>query len=225
MQPYLFPYIGYFQLINAVDKFVFYDDVDFIKNGWINRNRILLNEKSHYITVQLKNASSFKLINCIEFTDNRNKLKKTIEQAYKNAPYFHSVWPIIEECFSLQTNLIGSIAIYSVLQTAKYLQIKTSFEISSENYGNTKTLGRSERLVEICKNNNAAHYINPVGGMELYNKQEFEQYGINLNFLRQKNIEYRQFNNVFIPWLSIIDVMMFNSKEEISKMLNEYELI
>lgn len=125
MQPYFFPYIGYFQLIQAADKFVFYDDVNFIKNGWINRNRILLNSQPAYITVQLKGASSFKQINHVEFTDNREKIRKTIEQAYKKAPYFDSAWPVINECLAFKTNLISELAIHSVIQVSKYLGIST----------------------------------------------------------------------------------------------------
>ena len=151
MQPYFFPYIGYFQLIRAVDKFVFYDDVNFIKNGWINRNRILLTGQVAYITVQLKNASSFKQINCVEFNDNREKLKKTIEQEYKKAPYFNFAWPIIKDCLDLKTNLICELAIHSVVQVAKYLKINTLFETSSTHYAETKNLGRKERIKEICK--------------------------------------------------------------------------
>lgn len=225
MQPYFFPYIGYFQLINSVDRFIFYDDVNFIKNGWINRNRILLNNQPHYITVQLNGASSYKLIKDIKFTDNRPKLKKTIEQAYKKAPYFNIVWPIIENCLDLKTELISELAIYSVIHSCKYLNIKPCFEISSKIYPETENLERTDRLMEICRLNNASQYINPIGGTELYNKDDFIRKGMQLNFIRSKKITYNQNNQQFVEWLSIIDVMMFNSVEMIKTMLNEYELI
>ena len=225
MQPYFFPYVGYFQLIRAVDKFVFYDDVNFIKNGWINRNRILLNSRAVYITVQLRDASSFKQINCVEFADNRGKLKKTIEQAYKQAPYFNSVWPVINGCLDLKTNFICELAIHSVIQVSKYLNINTLFETSSIHYAGTKKLERSERLKEICRINNASQYINPIGGVELYGKDDFAPIGVNLCFIKSKDIRYAQNKNEFVPLLSIIDVMMFNSVQDISEMLNNYELI
>ena len=225
MQPYFFPYIGYFQLIRAVDKFVFYDDVNFIKKGWINRNRILLNNQAAYITVQLKGASQFKQINCVEFTDNRGKLKKTIEQAYKKAPHFNSVWPVINDCLDLKTNFISELAIHSVVQVSNYLNLNTLFETSSIHYPGTKNLKRAERLKEICRNNNASQYINPIGGTELYGKDDFTPIGVDLYFIKSKDTRYAQYLNEFVPGLSIIDVMMFNSVVAIKSLLNNYELI
>ena len=225
MQPYFFPYIGYFQLIRAVDKFVFYDDVNFIKNGWINRNRILLNNQAVYITIQLKGASSFKPINCVEFTDNRGKLKKTIEQAYKKAPHFDSVWPVINACLDYRTKYISELAIHSVEQVSIYLNLNTHFEKSSLHYAGTKKLAREERLKEICRINNASQYINPIGGTELYKKDDFATIGGGISFIKSKDIRYAQYMNEFLPGLSIIDVMMFNSVDGINSLLKNYELI
>lgn len=225
MQPYFFPYIGYFQLIKAVDKLVFYDDVNFIKNGWINRNRILINNQASYITVQLKDASSFKPINCIKFTDNRGKLKKTIEQAYKRAPYFNGVWPVIDASLDLRTEYVSELAMHSIEMVARYLNLDTYFEISSESYAEIKSLKRTDRLKEICRVNNASQYINPIGGAKLYEKDDFASSGIALWFLKSKEIKYRQNGGEFVPSLSVIDAMMFNSLEEISQLLDKYELV
>lgn len=225
MQPYFFPYLGYFQLIKAVDKFIFYDDVNFIKRGWINRNRIIINGSPNYFTIQLKEASQNKLINEIEFTDNRAKLRKTIQMAYKKAPFYDNVWPIIDDCLRIETNKIDELASYSVKKVSLHLGIDTLFEMSSQKYGDTKGLDRQIRLQEICKLNNAQTYINPVGGMELYKKEDFQKNNINLYYLKTEFIEYEQFSAPFIPGLSIIDVLMFNSKDLIQKMLDSYELI
>lgn len=225
MQPYFFPYIGYFQLIKAVDKFIFYDDVNFIKNGWINRNRILINNAPKYFTIQLKKASSFKLINEVEFTDNREKLKNSIHMAYKKAPYYYDVRPLIDKCLELYTEKISDLAIASVKYVCEYLELETNFEISSINYPGTKYLEKEERIKEICNRNDAKTYINPIGGMELYNKKDFKASFIDLYFLKSNIEEYQQFKHDFIPGLSIIDVMMFNSREKIHEMLDSYELI
>lgn len=225
MQPYLFPYIGYFQLINAVDKFVFYDDVNFIKNGWINRNRILINNAAKYLTVQLKDASAFKLIKEIEFTDNREKLLRTIEMAYKKAPMFPDVLPVIEDCLKFKTTQISELAIYTVMKTCGYLGLSIGFETSSEKYAQNRGKERADRLKAICTLNNADTYINPEGGVELYSKEDFKSSGINLFFLKSEIQSYRQFNEQFVPGLSIIDVMMFNSVDDIQKMLNQYEIV
>ena len=225
MQPYFFPYIGYFQLINSVDKFVFYDDVNFINRGWINRNRILLNGESHFLTIQLKNASQNKLIKEVEFTDNRLKLLKTIEHAYKKAPFYHLILPVLNDCLRIHTNNIAELAEASVIQTCKYLDLETEFELSSKLYSDTKGLQKAERLQQICLINKADTYINPIGGRAIYSKQDFSTRNISLFFIEPREFEYKQFNNVFIPWLSIIDVLMFVDKETIKKTLSNYTLV
>ncbi|MCU0605867.1 MAG: WbqC family protein [Candidatus Edwardsbacteria bacterium] len=225
MQPYFFPYLGYFQLVRAADTFVFYDDVNFIKNGWINRNRILIDGAPHYLTVQLKNASSFSPINRVEFTDNRGKLLKTIQQAYQKAPFFGQAWPVVEDCLRSDTTLIGELAMRSVTKVSHYLGIDTSFQASSSHAAATKGLEKTGRLVEICRLNGATDYINPIGGRSLYRKEDFAGNGIRLSFIRSKDVRYRQNCPQFVPDLSIIDVIMFNSREAIGRMLNEHELI
>ena len=225
MQPYFLPYIGYFQLIKAVDKFIFYDDVNYIKNGWINRNRISINGKAHYITVHQKGASPNKLINEIEIIDNRNKLRKTILNAYSKAPYFKKAWPFVEKVFEFETDKISELAEYSIIQTCKYLGIDTKFEFSSKDYRETANLKLEKRLIAICNINKALEYINPIGGIELYEKKTFMNEGINLSFIKTGSISYRQLNNTFIENLSIVDVIMFNPDERIQAMLDCYDLL
>lgn len=224
MQPYFYPYIGYFQLIKSVDKFIFYDDVNYIKNGWINRNRILINGKAAYLTVELKNASPFKLINEIEFTNKRTKLLRSIELTYKKCPYFNDVFPVIEQNMNYQTNKISDLAIHSVKGVCHYLGIKTIMETSSIAYSELKNKKREERIINICKQNYADEYINASGGVALYDKDYFRTEGINLKFIIPNSTEYNQNSNEFVPGLSIIDVLMFNSIEEINTMLDNYQL-
>lgn len=224
MQPYFFPYIGYFSLIKVVDLFIFYDDVNYIKGGWVNRNRILINSEAKYLTLNVKNGSPNKLINEIEFDDNRQKLLKTIEQNYKKAPYFKQVWPLLETNLKLKTTSLADIAINSVRSVTNYLGMKTKFEISSVSYPETKALERSERLKQICRKTHADTYINAIGGIDLYDKNDFLKNHINLQFLKPQLLQYKQYKETFIPGLSIIDVLMFNSIEDINKMLDQYQL-
>lgn len=224
MQPYIFPYIGYFQLIHAVDKFVIYDDVNFIKNGWINRNRILINGNATYFTVSLKEASPFKLISEIEFIDNRKKIIKSIELAYKKSPFYYDVFTMIYDIMSMPTEKISELAAKSVMSVCKYLNIGTKIEFSGELYSWSKGLDKADRIIEICKNNNAKVYINSLGGKDLYDKKYFKDNGVDLKFLRTNTLTYNQKMTGFVPSLSIIDVLMFNSIEEISTMLTLYEL-
>jgi len=224
MQPYLFPYIGYFQLIKAVDKFVIYDDVNYIQQGWINRNRILLKGKAFLFTLHLKGASPFKLINEIEIKNNNEKTLKTFKQAYIKAPFFREVYSVIEKIFTVNENNLSRFVINSILEIAKCLGIHTQTLISSQIKKDRELKGQ-EKIIDICKVLEANHYINAIGGMELYSKERFEKEGIKLSFIKSKLISYKQFNNEFIPWLSIIDVMMFNPKHKINDMLNAYEII
>ena len=224
MQPYFFPYIGYFSLIKVVDLFIFYDDVNYIKGGWVNRNRILINSEAKYLTLNVKNGSQNKLINEIEFDDNRQKLLKTIEQNYKKAPYFKQVWPLLETNLKLKTTSLADIAINSVRSVTNYLGMQTKFEISSVSYPETKGLERSERLKQICRKTHADTYINAIGGIDLYDKNDFLKNHINLQFLKPQLLQYKQYKETFIPGLSIIDVLMFNSIEDINKMLDQYQL-
>lgn len=229
MQPYLFPYIGYFQMIKAVDKFVFYDDVNFIKQGWVNRNKILINSKEHLFTVPLQKATSFSLIKDTLINHNlygvwKKKLLRSIDQNYNKAPYFIEVNELLYHVLDSKCTTISQLAIESVKSVSNYLELDTNFLISSECFDN-KDLERQERLIDICRRENASQYINAIGGQELYTKEDFKEKGVELCFIKPMPINYKQFNNEFVPWLSIIDVLMFNSIEEVSKMLGYYDLL
>lgn len=225
MQPYFFPYIGYWQLINAVDKYVVYDDVAYIKGGWINRNNLLINSNKCLITLPIQNSSSFKNINEIEITNNeklKNKLLKTIQMTYKKALYFNEIMPIIEDLIINNSN-IAMLNYNSIIRICEYLNINTEIILSSQ-IDKNNTLKGQDKVIHINKLLGSDEYINAIGGMELYDTKEFELNNIKLRFLQTNKIEYKQFNNEFIPNLSIIDVLMFNSPQEIKKILNKYEL-
>lgn len=231
MQPYVFPYIGYFQLINAVDIFVFYDDVNFIKQGWINRNQIYGANNSVMFTIPLIKASSFKQINETEINNNlykkwKKKFYKSLEQTYSKAPYFSSVAAIVEKVLNHEKNkYISDLAILSIAEVMKYLEMPFNYVLSSKEFHKSKKLEKAERLYVINKKLNSTQYINAIGGQDLYDKKDFAENDIQLNFLKPSIKEYEQFGNDFVPGLSIIDVLMFNSKDEVKQMMNQYELI
>jgi hypothetical protein len=227
MQPYVFPYIGYFQLINAVDKFVIYDDVNFINKGWINRNNILVSGQAHLFTIPLKDASQNKLIYEVELAVNdpwKKKFLKTIQQSYLKAPNYQKVFLLIEEIVNFEAGTIGELTLHALQRICGYMNITTEIVPSSSVYNNTD-LKAQDRILDICKQEKAVHYINPIGGMELYDKNKFEKEGIKLNFIKSTASPYPQFKNAFVPWLSIIDILMFNDAESVDKLLKEFELI
>jgi hypothetical protein len=224
MQPYFFPYLGYFQLINAVDLFVVYDDVTYIKQGWINRNYILVDGKRLLMTLRLDGASSFKLINQVRVGSNATKLIKTISQAYSKAPYFEDIFPIIDSCLNYKENNLAIYIMNSLLKIAAYLNIKTNF-IFSSSIEKDNSLRGQEKVLNICNILGATEYINAFGGQTLYSEEDFNSNLVKLYFLKTNDIIYNQCENEFIPNLSIIDILMFNSRNEIKQLLDEYELI
>jgi hypothetical protein len=223
MQPYFFPYIGYFQLINYVDLFVVYDDVNFIKQGWITKNRILNGDKDFNLILQAEGISSFKKINEIHVGKNNKSLLKTIEQCYKKAPFFNQVFPIIREIIMNDEKNLSKFLTHSLIEICKYLEIKTRIVYSST-IEKENTLKGQNKIIDICKRLNAVQYINAIGGMQLYDKNDFLLQDIHLGFIKSNLVEYEQFKNEFVSWLSIIDVMMFNDVNQIKLMLNNFEL-
>lgn len=229
MQPYLFPYIGYFQLMNAVDEFIIYDNIQFTKKGWINRNRILVNGADNYITLPLKKDSDYLDIKnrflSDEWPSERKKILNRITESYRKAPQFNFVYPIIENILMTEERNLFSFILNSLKVVNQYLDIKTPLIISSSIPIN-HDLKAANKVIEICKARKATTYINPIGGVELYSKEEFMNEGLELQFLKANNINYPQFKNDFVPFLSIIDVMMFNSLADIKHIINkEYNLI
>ncbi len=228
MQPYFFPYIGYFQLINSVDEFVIYDNIQFTKKGWINRNRILVNQSDEYITLPLKKDSDYLNVNERFLSDtwsvDRKKMLNKIVESYRKAPQFERVFAVFEKCLMIDELNLFDFIHHSLKETLKYLSISTKITVSST-IEIDHQLKSEEKVLAICKAQNASTYINSSGGIELYNKERFEQNGIKLQFQKSNSINYLQYKNAFVPWLSIIDVMMFNSPDDINGMLDQYELI
>lgn len=223
MQPYFFPYIGYFQLMNAVDQFVIYDNIQYTKKGWINRNRILVNGKDEYITIPIMHGS-----HCLDIRErflsdtwskDRKHILNRLSELYREAPYFRDAYPVIEQCLLYEENNLFNFNFYSLNIVKDYLTIHTPFIISSTINIDHRLKGE-KKVLEICKALGATNYINPIGGRDLYQKDQFEKSGIQIKFLKAENIRYPQFDNKFIPNLSIIDFMMFNDKLKIIKNLN-----
>lgn len=226
MQPYFMPYIGYFQLLNAVDKYVIYDNAKYTKKGWINRNRILQNNKDTLISISVEKDSDYLDIKDRSVADSfdKKKLINQIRESYRKAPYFEQVIPIVEDIINYEEKNLFLYIYNSIKEVCKFLNIHTEIIISST-IDVDQTLAGQDRVIAICKTLGAEDYYNAIGGQELYHPKDFEKEEVSLRFLSSNLVAYKQFNNDFIPWLSIIDVMMFNSLAETQDMLNEYKLI
>jgi hypothetical protein len=223
-QPYLFPYIGYWQLMNLSNVYVISDSMQYIKKGFINRNNILVNGKEHLFTLEVLGVHGDSPINEIRVGNNTKKLAKTFFHAYKKAPYFDDIYPLVEKILLNREKNLAKYIGYSIQEIASYLNIKTEFIYLSDLQGETDLKGEA-RTIDICKRVKVTKYINAIGGERLYSRENFKKEGIELKFLKTDDFEYKQFNNKFIPYLSIVDIMMFNSKDEIEKILKKYSLI
>lgn len=220
MQPYFLPYIGYFQLIASVNKLVILDDVNFIQRGWINRNRLWLNNAPHMFTIPLHGASQNKLIYEIELADEqdwRKKLLSTIRHAYSKAPYYNHVSGLLENLINFPSNRLNEFLVNSLHEIIRYLCLEVELVSSSRIYQNTH-LKKQARILDICRQEQTRIYINPIGGLDLYDKTSFSQQGISLYFLQSHP-------NVPGAQLSIIDVLMLNNPATIRQLLSEMDLI
>ena len=228
MQPYFLPYVGYWQLINAVDKFVIYDDIQFTKRGWINRNNILVNNEKFLITIPIKKCREKSKICDIKLVEDitwKSKLLKTIRMSYSRAPFFKKIFPLIKKIIESDDENLFSFINFSLDLISQYLGIDSSKLIRSSSLDISKNLKGEERVISICKKLRANSYYNPIGGLDLYNKKTFRVNGIKLRFLRPNMVRYKQHDNCFISNLSIIDMIMFNSVSRTKNMLNDYKLV
>ncbi|GAB2909369.1 WbqC family protein [Paralcaligenes ginsengisoli] len=227
MQPYFLPYIGYFQLIAAVDLFIVYDNIKYTKKGWINRNRMLQNGKEALFSLPLKSGSDYLDVRDRELSAdfNREKLLKQIAEAYRRAPCFSQAFPLIERIVRHEDNNLFKFIHHSITRVCDYLGIATTIKVSSEmaiDHG----LKSQDKVFALCAAAGADSYTNAIGGVDLYSKDAFRARGFELNFIRSKPFDYSQYDNEFIPWLSIMDVMMFNRAEAVRECIeSNYELI
>ena len=227
MQPYFFPYIGYWQLLNLVDRYVIYDDVNYIKRGWINRNRILVGGSPKFFNVELIGASQNRLIKEVKVNTSPKEKEKslhTIEYNYKKAPCFDEVYPLIEECLKFDSDVLSEYLAHSIRCICMYLDIDTEIIMSSD-LNKDNSLKGEDKILDICRELDATDYYNAIGGQELYHYDRFSEQGMKLHFLKTDDIVYRQFGDVFYPNLSIIDVLMFNDKDRVKEMLKDYTLV
>jgi hypothetical protein len=227
MQPYFMPYIGYYQLIAAVDLFIVYDNIKYTKKGWINRNRMLQNGRDVIFSLPLKSDSDYLDVRERELAAdfNRDKLLNQLKGAYRRAPYFMQTLPLVEQIVRCDDANLFRFLHISITKTCEHLGITTEIRNSSS-IAIDHDLKNQDKVLALCAAVGASTYVNAIGGRELYSKETFRERGIDLQFIQSKPFEYPQLGDAFVPWLSIIDVMMFNSLDSIRTCITtNYELI
>jgi hypothetical protein len=227
MQPYFFPYIGYFHLIAASDVFVLHDDVQYIKGGWVNRNRILLNGESRMITFPVKRGSYDLPIIAKSYVDDQQARKgiiNLIKQAYAKAPCYWQVFPMLDKLMMFEDSNVARFNENLIRHIAEFMGLGCKI-INSSDIEKNNDLAGEPRVLEICERLGATDYTNPIGGTELYHQEAFQSCGITLRFLEAQNESYEQRGDKWVPFLSIIDVLMFNTAEEMRQLLTKYRLL
>lgn len=227
MQPYFLPYIGYWQLLNAVDLYIVLDDVNFINRGWINRNRILINGQISYLNIPIRGASQNKRINEIpmDWDDRKRKqIKRKIQLAYSRAPYFDQVYLLFCGIVDHEEESLSGFLENSLKAVCGYMGIETQILRSSELEKDDSLKGQ-ERILNLCQQFHADEYYNAIGGQSLYSYDRFRRGGVKLSFLKTGQIQYEQFFHQSVPNLSILDVMMFHSPEQLQGLLKNYTLL
>lgn len=227
MQPYFLPYVGYYQLIAAVDTFIIYDNIKYTKKGWINRNRMLLNGKDVTFSLPLMKApDSLDVVRRELAADfDRTKLLNQFKGAYGRAPYFEQIFPLLERVVHCEDSNLFRYIHHSLVETCAHLNIGTDIRISSAvdiDHG----LKSQDKVLALCQAMGVDTYINAIGGAELYVREDFKAHGVALKFIKSRPFEYPQFGATFVPWLSIVDALMFNPLDAVRECItSNYELI
>ena len=229
MQPYFFPYLGYYQLIQSVDEFVIFDQAQFIRRSWITRNRILnAHKETVYINVPVCKAPRETRIKDIRIDHEANWKEKMVQQLlyYKAAANFRNVEKFVKEILSVKFDHISELNTFLIKETCKLFDIKTEITVLSEKYPEIIEANEADEWgIKVANALNATTYINAIGGKEFYDQQKYADNDLDIQFVKPQLESYQQFNHPFVPGLSIIDVMMFNEIDTIKEMINVHELI
>lgn len=242
MQPYFFPYIGYFQLIHAVDKILLYENLDYMPKSWMTRNRILQkNGEPFYFHISVNNKSHNRKISEVQIVEDTHWKKKLLKSLYANYSYrnhFKNIFPVIEQIVNFQSNNLHEFIAHSIKTIAQLLDIKTeivsnnSKYLSIENYLTEKYRSgvnidhrKIDRLLLIAKEEKATTFINAIGGVQLYSKEELAKNNLELFFVKTGDLVYQQFSKTFYPNLSILDVLFNCGIDQTKQWIENYELI
>jgi hypothetical protein len=224
MQPYLFPYLGYWQLLALADEFVVYDDVQFIKNGWINRNRILLDGAPSWITLPVQHDSMHLPINrrrfTADFSERKQHVVRKLDHAYRRAPHLAAAMELVAESFACTDDNVAAFVTHTLACVCRRLGIRTTMRMASSLQSGPSLHG-ADRVFAIAREVGADTFVNPAGGRKLYAPAAFQDAGLRLRFLEPPaDIAYPQSSGGFVPFLSVLDAMAFNPPETVRRFLH-----
>ena len=228
MQPYFVPYLGYFQLLSAVDLFVIHDDVEYSKGGWVNRNRILLAGEPRFLTVALERQSDYARISDRRISTDYDckKSVRQLEAAYGRAPYWAEIRTELPSIVCPPTRSLVEFNMAGLTRLRDMLGLTTPIALASEILPNADALGQ-RKVIDVCRTVGASEYLNAIGGMKLYSGDAFREADIKLEFLRSRLSRYPQGDNQdFVPALSVLDTLAWTGPNGARDLvLSDYEII
>lgn len=224
LQPYLFPYLGTFQLARQVDRFVCFDDVAFIKKGYIHRNAVLLDGAAHAFTAPVKNASQNRTIAEHDYVGEWQPLLALLQRAYAKAPQFEPVFDFVQRVLLHADENVARKNARSMAAVFAYLGLPFEHGFSSA-HALPAELRASARVRAVCRAEGATTYINPTGGRALYDAADFERDGMALRFCAMRPVQYPQPSPAFVPFLSMLDVLMHCPREQVIALLDDCDLV
>ena len=227
MQPYFLPYLGYWQLMNAVDRYIILDDVPFIRRGWIHRNRIQNHGETQWLTIPITGASQNRKICELDLARSErvwHKLRRSVQLAYCHAPQYAQGKTVFDRILNFSEDNLSLFLSNSIYEITSYLAIDTEI-VRASDLKYDRSLRGSERILELCGRMGADSYYNAVGGQALYNAEQFVGRGITLRFVRMnEKLVYPQGRHNFCPGLSVLDAMMYNDVEQMQLLLSQFTL-
>ena len=229
MQPYFFPYLGYFSLIQDSDVFVVLDNVQYVRRGWMNRNRVIgKNQSPVYFHLSTIKAPQKTMTRQIKIDHNREWKKTLLDKLdyyEKSAPYFEETKAMVERLISFETDSLCDMNIHILEELCKFLGITTKFVLASDlEIDESKIIETDDWGLEITKTFGASDYINLWGGRHIYSVNKYNNSNITLKFIENELVYYNQHNEMFIKSLSIIDVLMYNDRAETMDLINKYSV-
>lgn len=208
LQPSYVPWRGFFHQIQQADFFVFYDDVQYDKNGWRNRNRIKSTQESMWLTIPIRNLGLATPINQVPIDWKQNWANKhfnSIRQNYARAPFFKKYEPLLQSFYERRDDLLADFTIGTTIALAQALGItKTQFIRSST----IPTMGsKTDRVMSVLTYLGATHYISGPSARNYIENDKFRAAGITLEYIEYNYPEYPQLHPPFDPQVSVLDLL------------------
>lgn len=222
MQPYFFPYLGHFELIDRTDRWIVFDVVKYNRKSWMNRNRILHPEQGwQYISVPVHHAplgTPISDIRLVSRNQTRDQILRQLAHYRRFAPYYQQVCGLVREAFNRDgSDRLADLNVDTLATVCAYLDIRFEPEFCSRMHLDlSRIVHAGDWALEICDQLGAGEYLNPPGGKGIFNPEEWKARNISLRFTDLPNFRYACHPYAHVEHLSILDVLMWCPPEDVT---------